>query len=359
MEFEANSFPVTITVTGKAGGQTQTLKQVTFDRPPVILTITKDDVQGRDRLPNNSVFNIMGTPDREITIHTSCSKPIDVDDMFDGLTIIALCKIFGTFEQCFMSTNQPYTMSNAELNVVGSNNIQPLQMSSRNNDDPYTEPPDHILTPIGEGALAIGEGELTPPEDIPGIVEQFLKYDALDKEYQDMLAKLQQKGVKLDKRLQSLLEKYENGKYYGPIPEGDQVTKSYSLSLDGSASSIRDSTETDFSGEIFIETLWTGTHSSKFRVTGGQLIIGDISYDVIFGKARTTFSTYSDKDSMVILAQLLDQEGNVNTLRLSFNSQVSLQEEPSQSINFEIAPRSKIAHNWHLSASGQLSLLEG
>ncbi len=156
-----------------------------------------------------------------------------------------------------------------------------------------------------------------------------------------------------------MLEKYENGKYYGPIPEGDQVTKSYSFSLDGSAFSIRDSTETDFSGEIFIETLWTGTHSSKFRVTGGQLIIGDISYDVIFGKARTTSSTSGDKNSMIILAQLLDQEGNVNTLRLSFNSQVSLQEEPSQSINFEIAPRSKIAHNWHLSASGQLSLLEG
>jgi len=311
------------------------------------------------------------TQDTDIKIHTSCSTPIDAGDVHGDLTIIALCKIFDNGrEQCFTTTGGPYDSLSVEQYVEDSTNNQLVQSSSRNddyndsynqqqNDESYTEPPDYISTLIDEGALDVEEGELTPPEDIPGIVEQLTKYDALSKEHHDMLAKLQQKDVKLDKRLQSLLEKYEDGKYYGPIPEGDQVTKSYSLSLDGSAFPMYDSAVTDFSGEILIETLWTGTHYSKFRVTGGQLIIGDVSYDVIFGKARTSFSTSGDKDSMVILAQLLDQEGNVNTLRISFNSEVSLQEEPSQSINFEITPRSKIAHNWHLSASGQLSLLEG
>jgi len=290
------------------------------------------------------------------------------DEHGSSLTIIQICKIFDNGrEQCF--TGGPYDSLSVEQYVEDSTNNQLVQSYSRNddydgsynqqhNDESYTAPPD-LSVEVDEGALDVGEGDVTPPEDISGIVEQLTKYDALNKEHLDILAKLQQKGVKLEKRLQSLLEKYEDGKYYGPIPEGDQVTKSYSLSLDGSAFPMYDSAVTDFSGEILIETLWTGTHTSKFRVTGGQLIIGDISYDVIFGKARTSFSTSGDKDSMVILAQLLDQEGNVNTLRISFNSEVSLQEEPSQLINFEITPRSKIAHNWHLSASGQLSLLEG
>jgi len=324
-----------------------------------------------------------------ITKHTSCSQPIFVGETVQGINGIAELKIAvlnfvgvptipGTADDTATTQqNTPVTIDvlSNDFSVLYITSVETTTLNggsaviNQDNTVTYTPAPNFVGTDSFVYQVRYSEGEydsaavtvtITSGDKHEGDTEDNEeKYDEKeDKETQDMLAKLQQKVVKLDKRIQSLLEKYEKGKYYGPIPEGDQVTKSYSLSLDGSASSIRDSTEADFSGEILIERLGAGTDSSKFRVTGGQLIIGDISYDVIFGKARTIFSSSGDKDSMVILAQLLDEEGNVNTLRISFVSKVSLQDEPSEPINFEISQRSKIAHNWHLSASGQLSILE-
>jgi len=125
----------------------------------------------------------------------------------------------------------------------------------------------------------------------------------------------------LELRLQTLLNKIETGEYFGTVPEIDPVLHTYSISIDGTASSLFDeSVTTDVSGEIFIENLVTTSDVSKFKVTGGEIFVGDNIYDVVFGKARISSSGPSgEKDSMVLILQAIDSEGNGNTIRLSLD----------------------------------------
>lgn len=174
----------------------------------------------------------------------------------------------------------------------------------------------------------------------------------------EMINELKQKIEQLEDRLQSLLSKLETGEYFGPTLGGDPVTKSYNLSFDGSATSIGDSTVSDITGEIFFESLVSREHVSKFRITGGDVVVGDTIYDLVFGKARATSSGPSgEQDSMIIIAHMLDDEGNGSTLKILLES-VNLEAE----LGSELAevtimtPQSKIAGKWFLSGSGQLSL---
>jgi len=303
----------------------------------------------------------------EITIHTSCSKPIEVGNEHGSLTITQLCKIFDNGqEQCFTLTGGPYPSLYPEVqyeqtspppapvtnNLITNSGNSGGSSSSQGGGDSYTEEPD-IITNQGE------QGEFSAGENFLGVTQgesYFNNQVMLTKMGKDIFTKLQQEDVIIDKRLQSLLEKLDSGEYFGKISKKDQEPKSYSISIDGSASSIPDSTITDFTGKIYIETIVSSDKSSKFIVNGGQLIIRGDSYDIIFGKAKLT---YSDKDnSMIILAEILNPEGDVHTLRLSFDLELSLQDNLLEPINFVISQKSKIAKSWNLDASGQLSLLE-
>jgi len=174
-----------------------------------------------------------------------------------------------------------------------------------------------------------------------------------------LLQKLEQRIAQLEQRLQTLLDKVESGEYYGTLSQLDTVTKSYSISFDGTATSVNDESVTSgLSGEIFIENLMTRSDNSKFRVTGGEITVGDNTYDAAFGKVRVSSLGVSDeKDSMVVIIQTFDSEENDNTIKLTllFDSAIEadLGTEP---INFEIKPNSKISKQWYLSGSGTLSL---
>jgi len=181
---------------------------------------------------------------------------------------------------------------------------------------------------------------------------------------EETIAGLIQKIEQLEQRLQSLLEKVESGEYFGPTLGGDKIIKSYSISFDGSASSLDDEETlvTDVTGEIFLDTLVTRTDTTKFRITGGEILVGDTFYDLVFGKARVTSSGPSgEKNSMILLSQIMDDEGNGSTLKILLESEVPLEGDYGiEPIQLEIKmPQSTIAHQWSLSASGQLSLLEG
>ena len=103
---------------------------------------------------------------------------------------------------------------------------------------------------------------------------------------EDLIQKLEEKIANLEQRLQSLLQKLETGEYYGPVPQESAVTKSYNLFFEGSAQTIDgEQTEVEMSGEIFLETLVQGNRLTKFKITGGDLIIGEQFYDLVFGKA--------------------------------------------------------------------------
>ncbi len=177
----------------------------------------------------------------------------------------------------------------------------------------------------------------------------------------DLIQRLEQRIADLELRLQTLLEKVETGEYYGNVPQVDPVTHSYSISIDGTASSLFDESVTsDVSGEIFIENLLTDSKVSKFKVMGGEIFVGDNIYDVVFGKARISSSGSSgEKDSMVLLVQTIDSEGNGNTIRLNLNFDSALEGDfGTEPIELEIIKNSKISGQWSLSASGQLSLLQ-
>ncbi len=165
----------------------------------------------------------------------------------------------------------------------------------------------------------------------------------------------------MEQRLQTLLKKVETGEYFGNVPKIDPVTNSYSISVDGTASSLFDeSVTTAVSGEIFIENLVTTSKVSKFKVTGGEIFVGDNIYDVVFGKARISSTGPSgEKDSMVLILQAIDSVGNGNTIRLSLDFDSALEGDfGTEPIELEIIKNSKISGQWSLSASGQLSLLQ-
>ena len=177
---------------------------------------------------------------------------------------------------------------------------------------------------------------------------------------ENLIEKLEQRIAKLEQRLQTLLEKLESGEYFGNLPRVDAVTKTYTISFAGTTSSLFDDTITnDVSGEIFIENLLTTSGVSKFKVTGGEIFVGDNIYDVAFGKARVSTGISDEKDSMVLILQTIDIEGNNNTVRLTLTFDSALEGDfGTDPIEFKIKGNSKISGQWLLSGSGQLSLLE-
>ncbi len=181
----------------------------------------------------------------------------------------------------------------------------------------------------------------------------------------DLIYELQQKIEQLEANIQTLLEKYESGEYFGIVPEVDSEIKSYTITFDGSATSIDDESIVDAEGQIFIENLLTiDDNILKFRVTGGEISIDNTFYDIVFGKARVSSSGPSgEKDAVVLLGQVIDfadEDDDSSTLKLVINSETSLEGDFGlDPISIEILPQSKIAGHWYLSGSGQLSSLEG
>ena len=179
---------------------------------------------------------------------------------------------------------------------------------------------------------------------------------------EDLIQKLEEKIANLEQRLQSLLQKLETGEYYGPVPQESAVTKSYNLFFEGSAQTIDgEQTEVEMSGEIFLETLIQGNRLTKFKITGGDLIIGEQFYDLAFGKARATSAgAGGDNDSLLLISQVTDAEGNLTTLKILLDATTQIEAIGSEPVEVEIMmPQSKIAGQWMLSGSGQLTLTEG
>ena len=175
----------------------------------------------------------------------------------------------------------------------------------------------------------------------------------------DIISQLMQKIEELENRLQTLLLKLESGNYYGNTSNVDSIIRSFGISFDGSLTSKTDSTQSDISGDVFLESLVTRDNSDKFRVIGGKISIGDTTHDIIFGKARTSSSGPSgEKDSMVLIAQLIDDEGNDHTIKLILDFEKSLEGNFGlDPLNFEIKPQSAVSNDWSISATGQLTVL--
>ena len=186
------------------------------------------------------------------------------------------------------------------------------------------------------------------------------KHDKALKRADEITQRLEERIAQLEKRVQTLLDMLESGKYFGRTIGQNTVTKSYSISFNGTASSIFDESVTsDISGQIFLENLPTGAKVSKFRATGGEITVGENIYDLAFGKARVSSGQSGEGSSMVLIGELIDIEGNQNTLKLTLDFADSLEGDfGSEPIGFDILPQSKISREWSISAQGQLSQVE-
>ena len=178
---------------------------------------------------------------------------------------------------------------------------------------------------------------------------------------EELIQKLEAKIQGIEQRLQTLLDKVETGEYFGPTLD-EPVTNSYSLSFDGTATSliVNDVTE-NISADLFIKTLAITDVSSKFQVTGGEIHVGDQTYDVAFGKARTSSVGSSGlKDSMILIGQIMDLEGNTNSIKISLNFDNDFESiKELEEVDFKlIESKNKIVDSWDLSGSGKITSLE-
>ena len=164
----------------------------------------------------------------------------------------------------------------------------------------------------------------------------------------------------MEERLQKLLDKYESGEYFGNIKNKDTIVNSFTLSFDGVASQIGDASNIQtLDGQLFLENQVTGDHIKKFRVTGGEISVGeDEIYDIVFGKARLSSSGHGgEKDSMIVIAQV-SNTGDIRTLKLTINLSEEFDSDVTSSDIEILSPQSKIASQWFLSATGELGLTE-
>ena len=171
---------------------------------------------------------------------------------------------------------------------------------------------------------------------------------------EQIISQLEQKITQLEKRIQDLLEKVQNGQYYGNT-DNASMTKSYVISFDGTAASIQNDTVSEpVSADIFAENIMNKDGYSKLRVTGGHIDIGKTTYDIVFGKARITDN--SQGSSILLVAEIMDDSGDITTVRVNLDSAQSFDMTDSQPMNLQIqSPQSKIAGQWMLQGAGSLS----
>ena len=305
--------PVTITTTDKKDN----ILTVDFiESLPGSVTVTVDDLvddkdKEKGKLPSNTNY-LTDDGEDPVQIHTSCSKPINIGDEHGPYTIITLCEIFENgSEQCFGDTT-----------LISNSNV---------NDESGDESLPEVTTLVDESSKT------------RKIVDKLLK-----------------KMDKLPENVQTLLLMSESGEYYGPMFDSDPDTKSYSISFDGLATSKDGSVETKASGKIYLETLAKSKHNSKYSVIGGEIEIGEQYFDAIFGQARSTTDKSKDKNSMVIITHIIDEESNVNTLKLTLKFETLLEGDyGKEPVTLELdGKRSTISKQWKLSGLGSLSLVE-
>ena len=189
--------------------------------------------------------------------------------------------------------------------------------------------------------------------------EKIIKHENKAQENADqIILQLQQKIDQLEQRLQNLLDIFETGEYFGTITNADTVPDSYSIAFTGFATSLNDdSLVSDVDGDIYMESITTGSDSFKLRITGGEILIGDTFYDFVFGKAR--LSSSDENTTMIILGQVMDDQGNVNTIRLTLDTASALTDNfGTEPVSFDIdSSRSKIAKQWSFDATGDFASL--
>nr|NIP61545.1 hypothetical protein [Nitrosopumilaceae archaeon]NIU00140.1 hypothetical protein [Nitrosopumilaceae archaeon]NIU86541.1 hypothetical protein [Nitrosopumilaceae archaeon]NIV65253.1 hypothetical protein [Nitrosopumilaceae archaeon]NIX60742.1 hypothetical protein [Nitrosopumilaceae archaeon] len=130
--------------------------------------------------------------------------------------------------------------------------------------------------------------------------------------------------------------------------EPDSQSSAFNVAFEGQTD-----TAESVAGSIFLENVATRADAAKFKVTGGEVVVGDsFPYDVVFGKARVVETPANDV--LTIIAQLVDENGDVSTAKLVMDSANLKDEILSGSAGFDIVS-SKVPGFDIASGSGTVS----
>lgn len=146
----------------------------------------------------------------------------------------------------------------------------------------------------------------------------------------------------VDSRVQSLLAAIDTGRYHLPTSISEDAQKnSFNVSFEGQT---RDGMQEPIIGSIYLENTVTRSEVTKYKVTGGEIFVGNNAYDVVFGKARMVSDP--QLDVLVILGQIMDVNGNVSTIRVGIESNDLKEGIASGNTEFKLTPNSKISNKF-------------
>lgn len=164
-----------------------------------------------------------------------------------------------------------------------------------------------------------------------------------------VIEELEQRIQLLEERIQSLLERLDQGTYH--LPENvreDSQKSSFNASFEGQTD------EGSVVGSVFLENVATRDNVAKFKVTGGEILVGDsVAYDVVFGKARIVKGPAGD--ILMIIAQIIDSEENVSTIRLAMEAGELKDNIAKGPADFSLGPQSKISNKLIVGGTGQIA----
>jgi len=171
-----------------------------------------------------------------------------------------------------------------------------------------------------------------------------------------MISSMENKTSNTNERFHDILLKAKANGYLNTNTSSDASVKSYSLNLDGTAQS-QSKASSYMEGALYLETMTERSNISKYRVSGGQVIIDGESYDVLFGKARATSTNNTSAEStMILLAEVMKPNGEVTTMKLLLKNDSSINSEAETSSWAVMNPESKLAGSWKMDAQATMSL---
>ncbi|MFB5606491.1 MAG: hypothetical protein ACE5RG_00155, partial [Candidatus Nitrosomaritimum yanchengensis] len=172
-----------------------------------------------------------------------------------------------------------------------------------------------------------------------------------------LVSSMEEKPKESNQRFNDILLKAKANGYLSTKTSTDATVKSYSLNLDGMAHS-QSKTASSLEGSLYLESMEKGSKVSKYKISGGQILIDGENYDILFGKARATSNSSTKVGSnMVLIAEVMKPSGEVTTMKILMQSDSSLNAQTDSSTWSVMNPQSKIAGSWKMDAQATMSMI--
>ncbi|MBT8252210.1 MAG: hypothetical protein KJO99_05200 [Nitrosopumilus sp.] len=168
---------------------------------------------------------------------------------------------------------------------------------------------------------------------------------------------VEDKAEDTNKRFHAMMLKAKAKGYLNTETSTSSSAKTYSMQLNGMAKSATKA-DAAMEGTLYLESMKNIGSVIKYKVPAGKLSINGEAYDVLFGKARAISSTDAKvKTNMVLIAEVMKPNGEITTMKILLQSTGSLNNETDTSAWSVMNSKSKIAGEWSLDATGNMSLV--